>query len=360
VNIVQVMPNFGVGGAEIMCENLIYELLRLGHKVTAISLFNFHSVISERLEKHGVDVRFLDKRLGFDLSIPRKVRKILKEIQPDVVHTHRGSSFYAMLPAISLGVPARVHTLHSVAQKENTKLGIQMNKLLFKRQRVTPVALSNAVRDTVAEVYGVDLDKIPVIYNGVDLSNCMPKDNYNVNGIFKILNVGRLSYPKNQVGLVNAFKIFHEKHLDSELWIIGEGEERKAIEGVIKQYGLDDSVKMLGQQNDVFPFLHDADVFALPSIYEGVPMSLIEAMGTGLPIVATSVGGIPDMLQNGKEAILTNNDVDAIANAFETYFSSFELRKKYGEQAKLRAIDFSSANMAKSYVKIYESLINGK
>ena len=354
------MPNFGLGGAEVMCEYLVYELLKLGHEVTVISLFEAHSAITERLEKHGVDVRFLDKRLGFDLSIPHKVKKVLREIQPDVVHTHRGSSFYALFPALSLGVPARVHTLHSVAQKENTKFGIQINKLLFRRRRATPVALSDAVRDTAVEVYGISPDDVPVIYNGIDLSNCKPKTDYSVNGKFKIVNVGRLSYPKNQIGLVNAFRIFHERHLDSELWIIGEGEDRSAIESAIKQCKLDGSVKMFGRQSDVFPFLYNADVFALPSIYEGVPMSLIEAMGTGLPIVATAVGGIPEMMKDGDDAILTSNDTAAIANAFEMYYASYDMRRKYGEKAKIRAANFSSVNMAKWYVEVYKSLINGK
>jgi glycosyltransferase involved in cell wall biosynthesis len=99
--------------------------------------------------------------------------------------------------------------------------------------------------------------------------------------------------------------------------------------------------------------LHDADIFTLPSNYEGIPMTLIEAMGTGLPIVATAVGGVPDMLTNDENALIIDNNNEAISRAFETYYKDLELRKRHGEKAKERSSAFSATTMAKKYESIY-------
>ena len=115
-----------------------------------------------------------------------------------------------------------------------------------------------------------------------------------------------------------------------------------------------DFVQFLGRQSDVYKFLTQADVFTLPSLYEGVPLSIIEAMGTGLPIVATNVGGIPDMIDNSC-AILTSLDINEIANAFEKYYLDKDLREKHGLLVKERALEFSSTQMAEKYVEIYRN-----
>ena len=98
--------------------------------------------------------------------------------------------------------------------------------------------------------------------------------------------------------------------------------------------------------------MHDADVFALTSNYEGMPMTLIEAMGTGLPIVATRVGGIPDMLDDDS-ALLVPVDTDAVAEAFEKYYDDEMLRRNYGQAAANRANQFSAQAMAENYLKLY-------
>lgn len=352
MRIVQVIPELKLAGAEIMCESLSYELMALGHDVTVVSLYNTRTPITERLEQAGIKVEFLGKKRGLAPSIIFKLKKILKKQRADVVHTHLHCTKYAVPAAILAGVGRRVHTLHNIAKKESGSLDRGLNKFFFKRCGLVPVALSAAVQDTVVEEYRIDKDKIPVVFNGIDLSKCIPKESYSVNGSFRILHIGRFREVKNHRGLIDAFEILHSRHFESELLLIGDGEIKSEIESLVSERGLGGCVKLLGLQSDVHAFLHDADLFTLPSHYEGVPMTLIEAMGTGLPIVATAVGGVPDMLDD-RCAILTQVDSNEIAEAFERLYSSEEIREAYGKNALARSCDFSSKIMAEKYLQIY-------
>ncbi len=353
MRIIQIMPQFSLAGAETMCENLTYELRKLGHDVIVISMYDYHSAITERLEKAGIDVRYLEKKPGLDFSMIWKMEKIFKESKADVIHTHLYCAQYAIPAAILAKVRHRVHTVHNVAQKENGRLARKLNAFFFKHCSVVPVALSKLIQDSIVEEYHIKKEKVPVILNGIDLSKCKPKEDYSADGNFKILHIGRFSEEKNHIGLINAFQLFHNKYRKSELWLIGDGEKKADIENHVRDNKLESAVKFLGLQSDVYGFLHDADIFALPSNYEGIPMTLIEAMGTGLPIVATSVGGVPDMLTNSKSALLINNDVEMIANALEQYYLNADMRKLHGQKAKERSILFSSTTMAKDYERVY-------
>ena len=351
MKIIHVVPFLGMGGAEIMCENLVRELKKSGHEVIVISLYTKETIITQRLKNESVDIRFLDKKKGFDISMFKKLKKIFKTEKPSAIHTHLYVTKYVFPIATKLKINV-VHTFHSIAEKENGKIGRKINKFFFKKRNVTPVALSSLVRDSIATGYKIEQDKIPIVFNGIDLSKCVKKEDYNVTGNFKILHIGRFSEPKNHIGLIKAFKLFHDRHSDSELWLVGDGEKRQEIERCIDENNLSSSIKLFGLQGNVYGFLHDADIFTLPSIYEGMPMTLIEAMGTGLPIVATTVGGIPDML-NENCSQLVAPDENEISAAYERYYNDYDLRKLHGERASEDAKMFSAEIMAKSYCKLY-------
>lgn len=355
MKIAQIMPEFGLAGAEIMCENLTYELINAGHEVVVVSMYDYHSAITERLEQAGVEIRYLGKKPGLDVSMIPKMAKVFRETGTEVIHTHRYCAQYAMPAAMLAGVKRRVHTLHSVALIENKKKAARkLNKFFYKYCRLIPVSLSEAVKDSTMEEYQLDPAAVPVIFNGINLAKCMPKDDYARKVNFKILHVGRFSEEKNHIGLIKAFGKFHASHPDSELWLIGDGGLRPEAEAFARDNGLEQTVKFLGLQSDVYGYMHDADVFALTSNFEGIPMTLIEAMGTGMPVVATRVGGIPDMLDDDS-ALLVPVDVDAIADAFEKYYCDEALRQACGLTAAKLAVRFSAQVMAENYLKIYSA-----
>lgn len=352
MKIIQVIPFFGFGGAETMCENLTYELGNFGHDVIVISMFDYHSAITERLEATGVDVRYLNKKAGLDFSLIAKMIRIFRDEKPDVVHTHLYTLKYVFAAMLVAKVPRRVHTVHNIAEKESAYFQRKLNRIFFRYFNVIPVSLSGLVQDTVVKEYGLSAEEVPIVFNGVDFSNCIPKSEYNLKDKFVITHIGSFQKSKNHVGLINAFKLFHEKYPNTELNLIGYGELQKDIENYVKGQGLSSSVNFLGKQSNVYKFLGESDVFCLPSFYEGIPMSIIEAMGTGLPIVATAVGGIPDMLDENS-ALLVEVDSAKIAEAFEKYYSDVELREKHGKAALQRSNIFSATKMATEYLKIY-------
>lgn len=353
MKIIQIIPNFGMGGAETMCENLSCELSRMGHDVIVVSLYDFHSAITDRLEERGVDVRYLGKKRGLDLSVVKKLRTLFRKERPDAIHSHLYAQKYAVLAAILAGIKRRVHTVHNVAEKESEGKDQKLNRVFYRVNHVIPVSLSPEIQRTVSAVYGLKPERIPVVYNGIDLSKCRQKQNYNCGETFHILHIGRFSEQKNHIGLVKAFELFHAEHQNSVLSLIGDGEKRPEIEEYVKEQGLSDFVRFLGLRSDVYGYLHEADVFTLPSHFEGVPMTLIEAMGTGLPIVATAVGGVSDMLENNKSAWLVPCETQAIADAFSEAYRDTDKRKKLGKAALARSADFSVQKMAQAYTALY-------
>lgn len=355
MRILQVIPYFCFGGAETMCENLTYALLELGHQVTVVSLYNEHTPIAQRMERAGVRILYLDKKLGLDISMVSKLRKIMKEEHPDVVHTHLDVIKYAVAAAKLAGVKKCVHTVHNVADKEaEGRAQKSINTAYYKLGWCTPVALSPEVQRTVVSFYGLKPENVPVIYNGVDLSRCIPKESYAAGETWKLLHIGRFNEQKNHKGLLEAFRLFLGSYPRSELWLLGDGELRQETENYARELKIDGNVRFMGAQSNVYPYLHDADIFLLPSRYEGMPMTIIEAMGTGLPIVATAVGGVPDMIDDGESGLLADNSPEAVCKACCTLAEDEQLRSCLGRRAREESKRFSAGYMAEKYCKIYK------
>ena len=355
MKIIQIMPEFGLAGAETMCENLSYELVRQGEDVIVISLYEYHSAITERLELNGIKMIYLNKKPGLDLSMITKLINIFKQERPDVIHTHRYVMQYAIPAAIFAGVNRRVHTVHNIAKKENTRIARKVNYLFFKLAHVIPVALSEEIQSTIAEEYHLKKERIPIILNGINLSKSITKKSYDFGSVINILHIGRFSTQKNHVGLIEAIETVNKSFPCTRLQLIGEGELKNEIINMVQERKLANVVDFIGVQDNVFPFLGQADIFVLPSNYEGIPMTLIEAMATGLPIVATKVGGVPDMLEDKKEALIVENNKDSLVNAIEQLLKDKELRFEFGSNAIKKSELFSSAVMARKYIDVYQN-----
>ena len=355
MKVIQVIPAFRLAGAEVMCENLCVALKNAGVDVIAVSLYSENTAITDRLDKKGVRIEYLDKKPGFDASVIIKLVHLFKKEKPDVVHTHIYASKYALPAAAIAGVKKKIHTVHSMAQKEQGSLGKKVNTFLYRHCGVVPVALSSEVKKSIGEVYGLQESIIPVVYNGIDLSKCIRKNDYEANGVFTIVHVGRFMKVKNHKTLIRAFARFAEKKESTRLQLLGEGELLDEMKDYAEKLKVADKVEFLGLQSNVYPYLNKADVFCLPSEYEGVPMTLIEAMGTGLPIVASNVGGIPDMLVNGENALLVEPNYIAVEKAIEELYNDVEFRIRLGNAAALRSEEFSAKVMASRYIKIYRS-----
>lgn len=354
MKILQVIPYFCFGGAEVMCESLTYALGREGHSVSVVCLYDWHTPISERMEAAGVRIQYLDKKLGLDLSMIPKLAKIMRREQPDVVHSHLDTIKYTVAAAKLAGIRRCVHTVHSLADKEAEGLLQKwINKLYFTCRWSTPVALSPEVRDTIVSFYHLPSKRVPVIYNGVDLGRCMCKETYSIGDTITLLHIGRFHPVKNHAGLLQAFQSILKAYPQCRLNLLGDGELLEQTKELAKELGISEQVSFLGNQSNVYPHLQKADVFLLTSLYEGIPMTLIEAMGTGLPIVATNVGGVPDLLHDGKSGLLVPCNPEAIAQACIKLLSDETLRSQLGMEARKESTNFDAKNMACQYVHVY-------
>ena len=354
MKILQVIPYFCFGGAETMCENLTYALAAMGHEVTVVSLYQERTPISQRMEEAGVKILYLDKKLGLDLSMVPKLTKIMRQEKPDVVHTHLDVIKYATAAAKLSGIKRCVHTVHNVAHEEaEGRLQKIINTVYFRLGWSVPVALSPEVRRTIVSFYGLRDEKVPMIYNGVDLGKCSPKEDYRLSEPARLLHIGRFNDQKNHAGLLDVFSIVAKRYPQCRLLLIGDGELQEKMERYAEKLGVREKVSFLGSQSNVYPFLREADLFLLPSRFEGMPMTIIEAMGTGLPIVATAVGGVPDMLDNMESGLLVSCEPEEIAEAVCKLLDSENLRKKLGSSALLRSKQFGAEHMARCYVDVY-------
>ena len=351
MKIVQIIPKFALAGAERMAEALILELKRQGCQVIAVSMYDYHSVITDNLEANGVKVRYLEKKRGPDPSMITKLVRLFRQEKPDVVHTHLYICGYVIPAALIAKVKACVHTVHNVAEKERQPKKLQ--RFFYHRCGVTPVGLSPLVKESIERLYRLPGERVPMVYNGIDTSKVVQKESYQTGDTFSFLHVGRFAPQKNHANIIKAFDQLHRKYPRTSLTMIGSGELYDEVQEQINKLGLQDAVHLPGLMDNMMEQYPLYDAFVLPSIYEGMPITLIEAMATGLPIAASAVGGVPDMLSHEVNGLLCSPQVESIAEVMERLYLEETLREKLGRQALEDSARFTSKHMAQAYLDIY-------
>ena len=356
MNILEVIPVLRLAGAEIMCELLSVELKKKGNIVTVVSLYSEETEITERLLKTGIEVIFLGKRRGIDFLIVKRLKRVIDEKKPDLIHTHLNVLKYV---AMALNKETRipiVHTVHNMADKEITTMDRIVHKYLYRTKKAYPVAISKEIKKTILQCYKLNDNEVYLIINGVNISQCIPKTKYLCeNEKFTYLHVARFASQKNNFEVVKTFKKLYDIEKKIELKLIGNGDKKiiREIQKFIKENKLENNIKIMGAKAQVYEDMHNADVFLLPSIYEGMPLTIIEAMGTGLPIIATAVGGVPDVIQDHINGILIECNSKALLEAMKEYLYDDALREKIGKRALLDSRNYTSEKMANSYLELF-------
>ncbi len=358
MKIMQIMPEFDLAGAEIMAENLTYSLIGRGHEVVVVSMYTKNTPITDRLEARGVKLIYLDKKSGFDLSIIGKLRKVFKLESPDIIHTHRYLARYAVPAAVMAGVKGRVHTVHNIASKELGSRDRKLNSFFYDHLGMYPVAISPEIKKTVIEEYSLPSEQVGMVYNGIDLANCTPKSDYNFGDEIKLLHVGRFNKQKNHVGIIRAFLKVRDMVPNAHLYFYGTGELEDQCKELTQELSLSGNVHFCGTTDDIYSVMNKSDIFLLCSNYEGMPITLIESMATALPIVATGVGGVVDMIVDGENGLICKVDEDDIAQKLLSMISDDTLRRKCAENAKQNSVRFSSEYMTDGYLEIYEKVLS--
>ena len=348
-----VLPYFGNGGAENMVAHLVshLDLSRLIVQVFCIFGKPQENHLEEEVHLHGVDIVYIGKNLGFSLAATFKLYSELNKFRPDIVHTHLMACMYSA-PWILLHKVKMLHTLHSIPQAENNfKIRKIVTCFLYKTKKAIPIAISYENQKLVANYYGLKREAVEVISNPVITEKYYHNEN-DENSI-TLITVGRLSKEKNQIMMIRVLAELLKGYSDIRLVIVGNGKEREYLEQEAIKLGVKENISFTGMVTDVENYLCNADIFLLSSLYEGVPLSILEAMAAGLPIVSTNVGGIKDIVtDNG--ILVPSEDVDKMKEAIIELIQEPELRRKFGERSLRNVTKYDIANISKQYIKLYQ------
>lgn len=309
LRVLQIIPNFGVGGAEKLVLNYLEHFDKDTVKIKAISLdSNKNTVYDKYIKENGFDVIYLNKKPGFDISMINKIDKIISDFKPHVIHSHLYTMKYILFSIIKNKSIKKYHTIHTEPHKESGMLNRLCNKVAFKYLKCIPIALTEEMAQKVNNYYGIN--STLVFRNGInmDMYRNIKETKEDIRkqlGIskemFLIGHVGRFIEAKNHDFLIDIFNRLLNIKKDAFLLLVGDGELRTKIEDKVKSLNINDKVKFLGVRDDVNKILKALDVFVFPSLFEGFPVTLIEAQTSGVRSI------ISDRID--KKAILSENTI---------------------------------------------------
>jgi glycosyltransferase involved in cell wall biosynthesis len=319
----------------------------------------------EGARRLGVETRTVPRMAGMRTvtSLPRFLR-VLQAERPAVFHANLCwllSCKYGLLAAALTRVPGIVATAHQYMEPPWGR-GIALQQRLFQRCAKRYIAVSRAVANQLCESFGVPARKVQVIHNGIACREFSgPPDPALRTALSRgtarriVLTVARLDQQKGHTVLFDAIREFP----DALFVLAGDGPEKPVLEAKARELGIDDRVIFLGHRSDIRELLAACDLFVLPSQYEGLGLAVLEAMAAGRAVVATAVGGVPEVVVNGVTGVLVRpRDPSALAKAIHTLLADPLLAHKMGAAGRSRVQrEFSSATMVERVTRIYEEIL---
>src|SRR5258708_1273746 len=317
-------------------------------------------------------VEIIPERRRFDLGVLAKLKNIINTHSPGIVVTHSVKSHFLMWRShISRKCPwvAFHHGYTSTDRKMRVYNRLDRWSLPATDRIIT---VCQAFARDLSRNTGVALDDISVLHNSIrprlpapDTEAQAVRSRFGVaDDESLILAVGRLSKEKAHIDLIAAFSGLRKStpEVNAKLIIVGDGPERGRLEAAAESFGCKESVVFAGQSSDVWPFYFAADVFVLPSHSEGSPNVLLEAMAAEIPIVATEVGGVPEMVEHNQSALLVPaNDPPALAGAIARALTDSELAQRLTANASaLVATRYSPEKYVRSLVEIYREVMRNR
>jgi glycosyltransferase involved in cell wall biosynthesis len=358
--ILEVLATLRRAGAETIAVSLAGGLDRRRFEVEVVSLFDaFPGGFEPDLDSLGAPHHHLGKRRGFDPRMFGRLRRVVAAFRPDVVHTHS----YVLRYALMSDAPAIVHTVHNMADREVDRLGRLINRFAFRRG-AKAVAISETVAASFRRCYG--FEPAAVIPNGVDLSRFGGRSDWRRRNGFSeddllVVSVGRFEEQKNPLGLIEAFAEAARERPGWRLLLAGAGSLLDAARERASQLAVGDRTHFLGLRTDVPELLGACDLFAMASEWEGSPVAVIEAMASGLPIVATAVGGVPELVADGETgALVGRGEIGALAAAIRRMGDDGERRRQMAERARARSARFGIQAMIDAYAELFERVAGGR
>ncbi len=293
------------------------------------------------------------------LGLLELVRVIRRE-RPQIVHAHSSKAgVLARLAAALCRVPARVFTAHGWAFK--AEAGRRATAYLWADRLVAPltsavVCVSETERRAGLAARTCHADRTVVIRNGIGAIDGRP-GREGERTRHRLVSVGRLKAPKDMATLLDALALLGDVELDA--LVVGDGPDAAALREQVERLGLEGRVRLCGERDDVPALLAEADCFVLSSRSEGLPVSILEAMAAELPVVASAVGGVPELVEDGETGFLVPpGDPAALADALRRMLTDAELRRRLGAAGRARVErEFTLDAFLAAHLDLYDSLL---
>jgi glycosyltransferase involved in cell wall biosynthesis len=369
MNVMFVVPCFGFGGLERVVLDLIRGVDRSRFNPSLCSLLNPHPEMIETMRTLDVPTYVLHKGWGVNYLLPFRLASLFAREHVRLVNAHDiGATLYAVPAARFALVRHVVHTDHSqILTKHRFRPAYRW---VLRRGISHAVAVSEHLRRYLIDTFDVPEALVTTIPNGIDISRFTAAVDVAVlrrelgirEGELVIGTIGRLMEQKGMAYLLQAFAVLVRRRGDVKLVIVGDGELRHDLERLAERLEVSERVVFAGIRKDVPNLMRLFDVFALPSLWEGQPITVVEAMAAGTPVVATDVGGNAEILRHGEFGVLVPpRDENALAEAIGALLSDPARAGALGRKAASHAArELTSASMVKKYEDVFVATAAGR
>lgn len=364
IKILHVLPSLEIGGMENALINLINGL---DATVFENIIFCFDTPHEEeplqfRLKNQDTRIYKFYKGNGVNYSLPWRISRILNKEAVDIIHTR---NFAALLyGAIASRFAATQCVISDIRGHFTEEQGLKAKRLSFLISHF--VTVSNDIRISMSERFKISEKKIRTIYNGVNHNGCnqsfgSAREKLGLNPEnFVIGTVGRLEPVKDYSTLIRAAQPLLKQDPAARLLFVGDGSQRSGLENLAQELEIAEQTIFTGYQSEVIPFIQSMDLFVLSSISEGISNVLLEAMSCALPIVATEVGGNPEVVvENQTGYLFPAGQTADLTGKIKLLHATPSLRKQLGQAGQLVVKErFSMQKMIAAYQDLYISLLN--
>lgn len=357
-------------GAEVQLLALMTYLVRLQGFEWSVILFNEGRLANE-LRKLPLSLTVIPENHHSPIAIASRLAKIFRQFRPDIVHTHKyKDSILGTIVARCMGVHHVVRVVHGMSEPFRGLRNVKMagytiaDKFVTGRLVDKVIAVSSDIEKVLLRTYGSS--RVACIHNGIDLEavrvtmqRAEKRKEWHIDDkAILIGTVGRLVPVKGHVVLLEALRILHESHHNVTLFLVGDGPLRGELAAESKRLGVDQCVIFSGHQEQSYDFINMMDLFVLPSLHEGIPMVLLEAFALKRPVVASRVGGIPEVVTHAHSGILVSpSNPDELAAAISALIEDQSRALAFGEAGRCQVeSEFSAKMMADRTASMYRTL----
>ena len=355
IKIVHIIGALVYGGAERLLLDICRKIDKTQFDISVIVLRQ-NNDLAKQFEDAGIPVTIFEKKGKLDFGVIERLADYLRLQKPDIVHTHLfAGEFWGFMACHQAKIKNVICTKHGIV-KEDFLRDYLIKKATRKMKRV--IAISQAVQDYVLLEMKVGVKKISVIYNGIDTDKFYGLSRPILSGETLSLGcVGRLSKEKGQKHLIRACRFL--KAPDWKLYLVGDGPMREELEQLSKSLGLEANIVFCGSQADVRPYLDKMDIFVLPSISEGLSLAVLEAASAAKLIIASNVGGLPEIITDKETGLLfTPKNIEQLVSHINWAYEHKEQAQKMAlalQQQVMQKFDIDKT--IKQYEDLYRNLI---